>query len=41
MLDLLLGCTGVIVFIHGANFFFNYICKHVAVRALTFLSHVV
>ncbi|KAL4204914.1 hypothetical protein AMTRI_Chr01g112080 [Amborella trichopoda] len=37
MLELfLLGCTGVVVFLHGANFFFHFLAQHVAVRSLRF-----
>ncbi|KAF3788697.1 hypothetical protein EJ110_NYTH20442 [Nymphaea thermarum] len=39
MLELfLLGCTGVVVFFHGANFLFHYISNHVAVRALRIMN---
>ncbi|KAL5772359.1 hypothetical protein ACOSP7_011958 [Xanthoceras sorbifolium] len=30
-----LGCTGVVVFLHGANFFFHVLSQHLAVRALS------
>ncbi|KAK9223855.1 hypothetical protein WN944_012304 [Citrus x changshan-huyou] len=29
-----LGCTGVVVFLHGANFFFHVLSQHLAVRSL-------
>ncbi|KAK2642382.1 hypothetical protein Ddye_024145 [Dipteronia dyeriana] len=29
-----LGCTGVVVFLHGANFFFHVLSHHLAVRSL-------
>ncbi|KAJ6935570.1 hypothetical protein NC652_010552 [Populus alba x Populus x berolinensis] len=31
---LLLGCTGVVVFLHGANFFFHILSHHFASRSL-------
>ncbi|KAF3780230.1 hypothetical protein EJ110_NYTH39774 [Nymphaea thermarum] len=30
----LLGCTGVVVFLHGANVFYHYLSSRTAVRAL-------
>ncbi|KAI5593217.1 hypothetical protein POPTR_004G047866v4 [Populus trichocarpa] len=35
---LLLGCTGVVVFLHGANFFFHILSHHFASRSLSFLG---
>ncbi|EOY28176.1 Uncharacterized protein TCM_029816 [Theobroma cacao] len=35
-----LGCTGVVVFLHGANFFFHILSQHLAVRSLSFLGFV-
>ncbi|KAK2998301.1 hypothetical protein RJ639_024111 [Escallonia herrerae] len=32
----LLGCTGVVVFLHGANFFFHALSHHMAIRSLSF-----
>ncbi|KAG2687669.1 hypothetical protein I3843_09G063000 [Carya illinoinensis] len=36
----LLGCTGIVLFLHGANFIFHVLSKHVAVRSLSFLGFV-
>ncbi|PSS10218.1 Trigger factor like [Actinidia chinensis var. chinensis] len=36
----LLGCTGVVVFLHGANFFFHALSSHLAFRSLSFLGFV-
>ncbi|KAK9031232.1 hypothetical protein V6N11_032618 [Hibiscus sabdariffa] len=33
-----LGCTGVVVFLHGANFFFHVLSQHLAVRSLRFVQ---
>ncbi|GAY34585.1 hypothetical protein CUMW_012220 [Citrus unshiu] len=33
-----LGCTGVVVFLHGANFFFHVLSQHLAVRSLSTYS---
>ncbi|KAJ0082166.1 hypothetical protein Patl1_10653 [Pistacia atlantica] len=30
-----LGCTGIVVFLHGANFFFHVLSQHLAVRSLS------
>ncbi|GFQ01272.1 hypothetical protein PHJA_002271100 [Phtheirospermum japonicum] len=30
----LLGCTGVVVFLHSANFFFHALSSHLAIRAI-------
>ncbi|GKV47729.1 hypothetical protein SLEP1_g54599 [Rubroshorea leprosula] len=35
-----LGCTGIVVFLHGANFFFHALSQHFAFRALSFLGFV-
>ncbi|WRX27663.1 hypothetical protein QQP08_020150 [Theobroma cacao] len=35
-----LGCTGVVVFLHGANFFFHILSQHIAVRSLSINSNV-
>nr|GMD10275.1 Trigger factor like [Ipomoea batatas] len=32
----LLGCTGIVVFLHGANFFFHALTHQVAIRSLRF-----
>ncbi|KAG7034606.1 hypothetical protein SDJN02_04336 [Cucurbita argyrosperma subsp. argyrosperma] len=31
---LVLGCTGVVIFLHGANFFFHALWQHFTVRSL-------
>ncbi|OAY26229.1 hypothetical protein MANES_16G031000v8 [Manihot esculenta] len=36
----LLGCTGVVMFLHGANFFFHILTQHLAIRSLSFLGFV-
>ncbi|GMN50746.1 hypothetical protein TIFTF001_019904 [Ficus carica] len=33
-----LGCTGVVVFLHGANFFFHALTQHLTIRSLRFVS---
>lgn len=33
----LLGCTGVVMFLHGANFFFHILTQHLAIRSLRYL----
>ncbi|KAJ8485895.1 hypothetical protein OPV22_018380 [Ensete ventricosum] len=33
-----LGCTGVVVFIHGANFFFRALSRRLTARPLSFLG---
>ncbi|KAL4652478.1 hypothetical protein ACB092_01G236200 [Castanea dentata] len=35
-----LGCTGVVLFLHGANFFFHVLTHHVAIRSLSFFGSV-
>ncbi|PON61367.1 hypothetical protein TorRG33x02_281910 [Trema orientale] len=30
----LLGCTGIVVFLHGANFFFHALTQHLTIRSL-------
>ncbi|KAM7530648.1 hypothetical protein LguiB_034058 [Lonicera macranthoides] len=30
----LMGCTGVVMFLHGANFFFHLLSHHFAIRSL-------
>ncbi|KAK4602554.1 hypothetical protein RGQ29_011548 [Quercus rubra] len=35
-----LGCTGVVLFLHGANFFFHVLTQHVAIRSLSFFGSV-
>ncbi|CAN1807168.1 hypothetical protein LINPERHAP1_LOCUS24932 [Linum perenne] len=36
-----LGCTGFVVFLHGANFFFHALSHHLAIfRSLSFLGFV-
>ncbi|KAI8525553.1 hypothetical protein RHMOL_Rhmol13G0239200 [Rhododendron molle] len=32
----LLSCTGIVVFLHGANFFFHAISSHLAFRSLRY-----
>ncbi|KAG4381115.1 hypothetical protein AAZX31_15G074600 [Glycine max] len=32
---LVLGCTGVVVFLHGAHFFFHALTQHIALRSLS------
>ncbi|XLS73471.1 hypothetical protein HN51_030336 [Arachis hypogaea] len=31
-----LGCTGIVVFLHGANFFFHALSQHLALRSLSY-----
>ncbi|CAD5174089.1 unnamed protein product [Musa acuminata subsp. malaccensis] len=33
-----LGCTGVVVFLHGANFFFRALSHRLTARPLSFLG---
>ncbi|PIN06560.1 hypothetical protein CDL12_20887 [Handroanthus impetiginosus] len=34
----LLGCTGIVVLLHGANFFFHALSSHLAIRSVSFLG---
>ncbi|XAR66494.1 hypothetical protein NMG60_11012759 [Bertholletia excelsa] len=36
----ILGCTGVVMFLHGANFFFHALSSHLTFRSLSFLGFV-
>ncbi|KAM0946056.1 hypothetical protein DsansV1_C09g0090791 [Dioscorea sansibarensis] len=39
MLELfILGCTGVVVFLHSANFFFHALSRQITFRSLSFLG---
>ncbi|TKY71732.1 hypothetical protein E2542_SST00464 [Spatholobus suberectus] len=39
MMELLvLGCTGIVVFLHGAHFFFHALTQHIALRSLSLSS---
>ncbi|KAG6508548.1 hypothetical protein ZIOFF_033922 [Zingiber officinale] len=33
-----LGCTGVVIFLHGANFFFRALSRRLTPRSLSFLG---
>ncbi|KAE9594970.1 hypothetical protein Lalb_Chr18g0059421 [Lupinus albus] len=35
-----LGCTGIVVFLHGTRFIFHALTQHLAVRSLSFLGFV-
>ncbi|PSS24623.1 Trigger factor like [Actinidia chinensis var. chinensis] len=40
MVFFLLGCAGVVMLLHGANFFFHALSSHLAFRSLSFLGFI-
>ncbi|KAL7593010.1 hypothetical protein Lser_V15G32293 [Lactuca serriola] len=33
-----LGCTGIVMFLHGANFMFHALAHQISIRSLSFLG---